>query len=163
MIDRRTLLGGMAAVSTLMGLSGCSMGSSQANKGADAVPVSWVRYRIGTPVAIDPLNDADEPGPKVVSQLFDTLLRYDFGTQELTPRVALSYQVSEDARTITFTLVSGATFHNGDPVTSASFKRAWERLVCPLPAAGEEGAGAPSAEEDMALNSPSALLLCSSA
>lgn len=159
MIDRRTLLGGMVAAGTLMGLGGCSFGSAQTNKGADAVPVSWVRYRIGTPAAIDPLYVADEAGRIVVSQLFDTLLRYDFDTQELAPRVASSYQVSEDARTITFTLVSGATFHNGDPVTSASFKRAWERLVRPLPVAGEEGAEASDAAEDTASYSPSAHLL----
>lgn len=159
MIDRRTLLSGMAAAGALAGLGGCSFGSTQTSKGADAVPVSWVRYRIGTPAAIDPLYVADEAGRIVVSQLFDTLLRYDFDTNELTPLAASAYQVSEDARTITFTLVSGATFHNGEAVTSASFKRAWERLVRPLPVAGEESAAASSAAEDAASYSPSAHLL----
>lgn len=156
MIDRRTLLGGMATAGALAGLGGCGMDSSHANKGADAVPVSWVRYRIGQPTAIDPLYIDDEAGRIVAGQLFDTLLRYDFDTQELAPLAASSYQVSEDARTITFTLVPGATFHNGEAVTSASFKRAWERLVSPLPMTGKDTL---SDADDAAYYSPSAYLL----
>lgn len=132
MIDRRTLLRGMAATGALAGLTGCMGQPSSSHKGADAVPVSWVRYRIGSFVSIDPLHVADEAGRVAVSQLFDPLLRFDYATKTLAPCAAVSYVVAPDARSVTFKLTADATFHNGEAVTSAAFKRAWERLVRPL-------------------------------
>ena len=73
----------------------------------------------------------------MVWQLFDSLTSYDFATGELSCLAAERYEVSDDARTFTFHLRQ-ATFHNGDAVTSADFKRAWERIVDPARAASEE-------------------------
>lgn len=161
MIDRRTFLSGFAAAGTLAGLSGCMTQPTEAHKGANAVPVSWVRYRIGKAGAIDPMLIDNEAGRVVVSQLFDPLLRFDFASGELTPRVATSYQVAEDARSVTFSLAEGVTFHNGDPVTSVSFKRAWERLVRPQPGAEVEGSSDDAVGEDgaYALHNPLTHLL----
>lgn len=161
MIDRRAFLSGLAAAGALAGLSGCSMRPSATHKGTDAVPVSWVRYRIGRPAAIDPALIADEAGCVVALQLFDPLLRFDYESVALKPCAATIYRVADDARSVTFTLAEGATFSNGEAVTSASFKRAWERVVRPLSDEKDEGLEEDAADLDGAYapHSPSAPLL----
>lgn len=137
MIDRRTLMGGAVAAVAGIGLTGCSRGDRRASKGADAVPVSWVKYRIGFPASIDPLHVADRHGLQVLKLLFCPLMRLQGG--EVVPAAARGVDVSDDARTFTFHLVDGATFHDGEAVTASSFKRAWERLVRAFPQDGEGG------------------------
>ncbi len=51
------------------------------------------------------------------------------------PCAARGFEVSEDALSISFRLLDGAVFHNGEAVTASSFKRAWERIVRPIDAA----------------------------
>lgn len=136
MIDRRTLMGGAMAAMAGFGLAGCSRGGGMAAKGADAVPVSWVKYRIGLPASIDPLHVVDRHGVQVLKLLFCPLMRLQ--GDEAVPAAARGVDVSDDARTFTFHLIDGATFHDGEAVTASSFKRAWERLVRALPQDGEE-------------------------
>ena len=129
MIDRRTLLKGLAAAATLPTLAGCS-GRNDAAGANDEDLSDTILYRLKTPQSIDPF-DADAAGLAVVSQLFDPLMRYDFTTNELACCVAESVEVNEDATAFTFRLRSGLAFSNGDTVDAASFKRAWERLIDP--------------------------------
>ena len=51
------------------------------------------------------------------TQIFASLLRYDEGF-EPQPYLAESWETSEDGLTVTVTLVEGATFHDGEPITS---------------------------------------------
>lgn len=86
---------------------------------------------IGNPSSIDPFDCKENYGTQVCTSLFDGLLDYDSEAEELVPRAASSWESSADAKTFTFHLVEGATFSNGEPVTSASFKRGWERVINP--------------------------------
>lgn len=54
----------------------------------------------------------------VQSALYDSLLQIDPANGSLKPALAETYQVSNDAATITFRLRSGIRFHNGDPLTA---------------------------------------------
>ncbi|MBM3129447.1 MAG: hypothetical protein FJ009_12575 [Chloroflexi bacterium] len=54
----------------------------------------------------------------VQSALYDSLLRIDPADGSLKPALAETYQVADDARTITFRLRSGVRFHNGDALTA---------------------------------------------
>lgn len=127
---RRALLSA-AAATPVLGLAGCWGDTHVESQPADSDPVAdQLRYYIGIPAAIDPYGVSEEFGLQVAFQLFDPLMRYDFAASQLKGLAASSFEVSDDARTFTFTL-SSATFHNGDPVTSTDFKRAWERLVNP--------------------------------
>jgi peptide/nickel transport system substrate-binding protein len=57
--------------------------------------------------------------PNIVqSALFDSLLQIDPTNGALKPALAESYQVSEDARTITFRLRADVRFHNGNLLTA---------------------------------------------
>ena len=51
------------------------------------------------------------------TQLFASLLRYDDGW-EPQPYLAKSWEVSDDGLSVTVNLVEGATFHDGEPITS---------------------------------------------
>lgn len=51
------------------------------------------------------------------TQIFASLLRYDEGWNPL-PYLAKSWEVSDDGMTVTFQLVEGARFSDGQPVTS---------------------------------------------
>ncbi|MCI0476653.1 MAG: ABC transporter substrate-binding protein, partial [Anaerolineales bacterium] len=54
----------------------------------------------------------------VQSALYDSLLQIDPMNGSLKPALAETYQVSDDAKTITFRLRSGIRFHNGDALTA---------------------------------------------
>lgn len=122
-VGRRTFLKGSAAAGALLALSGCKS-SNQAN-------AKTVSMYLNNPVSIDPYNVQEDQGTQVCYQLFDPLTAYDFETGELVPKAASSWESNADGTQFTFHLQDGATFHNGEPVTSQSFKRAWERLVDP--------------------------------
>ena len=136
MIDRRTLLRGLAAAAALPVLSGCSVRNDAGGAAADTVRSDTLLYCLKTPRSIDPF-DADAAGLAVVSQLFDPLMRYDFAAGELVPLVAESVAVNDTATLFTFKLREGLSFSNGDTVDATSFKRAWERLVDPDGAAAQ--------------------------
>jgi oligopeptide transport system substrate-binding protein len=85
------------------------------------------RYAIGEPSAIVPPAVIDPSGLAVVDALFDSLTAYDH-TLQVVPAAAESWESAQPDRW-TFTLRTGATFHDGSPVTAADFKYAWELAV----------------------------------
>jgi peptide/nickel transport system substrate-binding protein/oligopeptide transport system substrate-binding protein len=90
-----------------------------------------LRVRVGELDSIDPMNVFLSDEFLVVNSLFDSLTSYDAATQQLLPAAAERWDVSADSSVWTFHLTEGATFQNGDPVTAADFKYAWERLLDP--------------------------------
>jgi peptide/nickel transport system substrate-binding protein len=58
--------------------------------------------------------------------VFDPLVGYD-ADLNLVPRLAKSWEVNADATEFTFTLQSGASYHDGTPVTAASVIKSLER------------------------------------
>lgn len=87
-------------------------------------------FRLGVtePTAIDPFNAQESEGTLVTHALFTGLAKTDFGGK-VTPAVAEKWETNEDCTEWTFTLKKGTKFHNGEEVTSASFKRGWERAA----------------------------------
>lgn len=140
LVSRRGLLRGSLALAALASLSGCtgtaSGGGSSTPPAAGSAASEPATLSLGIlePVCIDPFNAVDEAGAQVAYQLFDPLTRYDFEAGELVYLAAESCAASEDRRTFTFVLRE-ATFHDGTPVRSADFKRAWERIASPISAA----------------------------
>ena len=131
-IGRRSFIGGTLAAGSAaafagLGLAGCSGGEG----GGGASGGTVMRHYTNEPVAIDPYNAQETQGVAIVSALFDPLTVYNYETEELEGAAAESWEPNEDATVFTFHLREGATFHNGDPVDAASFKRAWERMASP--------------------------------
>lgn len=99
--------------------------------GADAKSGGILNYYLNEPSFIDPFCLEESEGTAVSSNLFDSLLDYDFKAEKLIAAAAESWEVNDDATVFTFKLVAGAKFHNGDPVTAKDFKYGWERIVSP--------------------------------
>ncbi|OUP08026.1 ABC transporter substrate-binding protein [Collinsella sp. An2] len=134
-VGRRAFVGGTLAASSLAFLAACSNNNASnagSSTGGDSAPAAGntLNYYINNPVCIDPYNAQEDQGIQVVFQLFDTLTEYDFEKGEIVGLAAESFESNDDATQFTFHLKE-ATFHNGEAVTSQSFKRAWERIVNP--------------------------------
>ena len=112
-MGRRAFVGGTLAASSMAFLAACG------KKGGDASGSesgSTLNFYINNPVCIDPYNVQEDQGTQVEYQLFDALTSYD------------AEKANDDATEFTFK-IKKAKFHNGDDVTSKSFKLGWERLV----------------------------------
>ncbi len=65
------------------------------------------------PVSLDGALVSDGESIRVITQLFETLVGLKAGTTEVEPRLAESYEVSDDATTFTFQIREGIKFHDG--------------------------------------------------
>ncbi len=73
---------------------------------------------VGSPQYLNPLLADNNPVDREIASLvFDGLTRYEKG--ELVPALAESWQISEDGRTIVFTLRDDVFWHDGQPFTAA--------------------------------------------
>ena len=71
-----------------------------------------------------------DPGSVLVArQLFESLTKWDPIAEKVLPAAAESWDITNGGRTFTFHLVQGATFHNGDVVTSRDFAFAFDRIA----------------------------------
>jgi oligopeptide transport system substrate-binding protein len=86
------------------------------------------KLAIGEPTAIDPYNAQESEGILVAQYLFTGLIQVD-PDGEVEPGVADKWESNEECTEWTFDLKKGTKFHNGEEVTSASFKQAWERVA----------------------------------
>ena len=151
-LSRRAFLAGAFATGAALALTGCGekeettateeasteetaeepVEEAQTEAAADE-PVSGgtLKWYVNSPKYIEPYNVQEDQGMQVCNCLFDALTVYDYDTNQLVGCAATSWEANDDATQFTFHLREGATFHNGDPVTSADFEYAWNRLVDP--------------------------------
>ena len=71
-----------------------------------------------------------DPGAVLVArQLYESLTRWDPVKEKVRPAAAASWDVSKGGRRFTFHLRDDAEFHDGSPVTSHSFRDAFDRIA----------------------------------
>lgn len=112
---------------------------------AVAVGVGWAaavraqESRVGGAVTIALTEEPDtldpqKTGAAVAAEIFrlvgEPLLAHDFNNG-VVPALAQSWTVSRDGLVWTFTLKSGATFHDGAPVTAQAVAASIERALAP--------------------------------
>lgn len=74
---------------------------------------------VGVPQHLNPLlSDSFPVDREIVNLLFDGLVQYDHAGRFI-PALAESWTVSEDGRSLQFTLHSGLSWHDGVPITTA--------------------------------------------
>lgn len=79
-------------------------------------------------VTLDPLQGTDAASSRLQQLIFNSLLRKN-EKFEYVGDLASDYQISEDGKTVTFTLHDGVTFHDGRPLTSADAKYTLDTLL----------------------------------
>lgn len=83
------------------------------------------------PRSLDPLLViTDGATGHVVSNIFNTLVRYDANMQ-VVPDLATSWRVHDDGRAIDFNLRTGVKFHDGTDFDAAAVKFAFDRILDP--------------------------------
>ena len=132
MMGRRAFVGGTLATSALATLAACGKKSApDAGSASGTEEGGTIYFYINNPACIDPYDTQESEGTQVEFELFDALTLYDFEKKELVGLAAESWEPNDDATQFTFHLKSGAKFHNGETVTSASFKYGFERICNP--------------------------------
>lgn len=81
-------------------------------------------------VGLDPINITDGESIRVTHAIFETLFEYDKDLQ-LQPKLAESYETSEDGLTWTLTLKSGVKFHDGTDFNADAVVFNFERWMDP--------------------------------
>ncbi len=95
---------------------------------------------------LDPHYFKSIPSYYLMSNVYDNIFAHPYSEQEegglrpdvdengdwvLAPWLVETWEVSEDGKTMTFTLKDGLTFLDGTPLTSADVKATWDRGVSP--------------------------------
>lgn len=133
-LSRRQFLrigGAGVAGAALLGVAGCGTFDGGGGGGGG---VKVLDRNIGA--EIDDLDSAvatDEVSFEIILNTREGLHRLD-GEEKPQLAMAEKVAVSEDELTFTFTLREGATWSNGDPVTSGHFKFAWLKAMDPTTA-----------------------------
>ncbi len=83
------------------------------------------------PASLDPAKTADIYAYTVINQIFDNLVQFDAHLNVL-PAMAGFWEASRDGLTWTFSLRSGARFHNGREVTADDWVYSLTRLLDPV-------------------------------
>lgn len=82
-----------------------------------------------TVTSVDPARVYDYYSSTILFNVGETLVSFEPGQTEVTPRLAETVDVSEDGLTYTFTLREGVVFHDGSTFDSEDVKFSLERAV----------------------------------
>jgi len=85
--------------------------------------------------SLDPAATSGVPEARILSALYEGLVRPDPATGEPLPGMAVSWSVSDDGLSWTFAVRSDSRWTNGDPVTARDFEYSFRRFVDPRTAA----------------------------
>jgi peptide/nickel transport system substrate-binding protein len=81
----------------------------------------------GEPVCLDPPVVTDGISQRVISQIYEGLVKYKGATTEIAPSLAERWEVSRDGRAWTFHLRKNLKFHDGTPLTASVVAWNFER------------------------------------
>jgi len=107
-----------------LGLAGCGGSNSSNNK-------VLVFAQGSDPRGLDPAYVDDGESYKIMTQIFEGLVRYKPGSTEIQPLLATEWSVSPDALEWTFKLRKDVKFHDGTPFNAAAVKFSFERQLPP--------------------------------
>ncbi len=93
-------------------------------------PTGTFRVAIHPIVQVDPAFISSDAEVAVASHVYDYLVDVDADNQ-VVPRLARSWEESEDGLSYTFQLHDGVTFHDGTPLTAADVVWTFDRLRDP--------------------------------
>jgi oligopeptide transport system substrate-binding protein len=135
-------------------------GTTAAEEGQPAaeqvITINWG----AEPPSLDPGLATDTTSANILLNIMDPLVKLDEDLNAVE-NAAESWEISEDGKTVTFTLRDDLAWTNGDPVTAEDYDWSWKRTISPELAAdyayqffgiagAEEYNGCDAAEDDCA-------------
>src|SRR5947207_15794174 len=69
---------------------------------------------------LDPASATDGESALVLANVFDTLVRFKYGSADLEPALATSWERAGDGKSLTLHLRGGVQFHDGTPFDAES-------------------------------------------
>ncbi|PZD96432.1 peptide ABC transporter substrate-binding protein [Paenibacillus sambharensis] len=103
------------------------------NKSGEAALAAEQIFRMNLhaePPTLDPGMTQDNTSGTVLNAVMEGLTTVD-KDGNVQPGMAEKWEVSEDNLTYTFTILDGATWSTGEPVTAHDFEFAWKRVLDP--------------------------------
>ena len=135
--SRRTMMKGTAGVTAAM-IAGMTFPRAMAAQTPVAAPAGEIPPKelngtailtlSGEPQSFNPDFQGDDNLWPVACNIYNSLFSLDNGFNVI-PELATGYEVAEDGLSITITLNPLATWHDGEPVTSADVKYTVEQIV----------------------------------
>jgi len=96
--------------------------------GAAATPGPTFVYARGKDSpGLDPAEVTDGESSLVLVNVYDTLVRFKYGSADVEPALATSWTSTPDRLSMTFTLRDGVSFHDGTPMDAAAVVANFER------------------------------------
>jgi peptide/nickel transport system substrate-binding protein len=133
---KRHRAGLIAAVTVLVSsLAACGGGSSypasSAGTASGQATSDIFTYDTNAAVMADGWDPATEYSDGIIamSEMYETLTHYDPATQTIEPELATSWTSADNAKTWTFHLRHGVSFHTGRPMTAQAAKAAILRTI----------------------------------
>lgn len=108
--------------------------SSQGKRGG-----TFVLGLVAEPTSLDPAQLTDINSMRILSSIYDTLVRFDPAGFDLKPALATKWTVSSDGLTYTFTLRQGIKFHDGTDFNADAVKFNFDRMLDPKNAYADTG------------------------
>ncbi|KGK85085.1 ABC transporter substrate-binding protein [Desulfosporosinus sp. HMP52] len=122
----------LSATLILVSLTGCG-GSKASSEGSTAPKASdTLIYAQGAePRGLDPALVDDGESAKVMSNIYEGLLKYNQDSTKVEPSLAKSWEISPDGLTYTFHLQEGVKFHDGTDFNAEAVKFNIDRQLPP--------------------------------
>ena len=116
-LSRRRFLSLTAASAGAVGIAAIGTQSEAEASASSALRVGWT----SPPDVMNPFTFTSTASNEILWLIYDTLMTYDLDLKPV-PSLAASENVSADGKVFTYHLRSGATWHDGRPVTAADVK-----------------------------------------
>ena len=111
--------------------AGGGTGTAQADESGSLAADQTITVNWGTePPSLDPGLASDTTSGDIINNIMDPLVKLDEDLKPV-PNLAEKWEISQDGKTVTFTIRDGAKWTNGDPVTAQDFVYSWKRTVSP--------------------------------
>src|ERR1700760_1627439 len=126
---RRRLIAVAAAAVPVLALTACAGSTTPAST---QKPVNKVfTYDTTAPVMVDGWDPATEYSDGIIamSEMYETLTRYNSATNSVGPLLATSWSSADGGQTWTFHLRHGVYFHTGRPMTAQAAKASILRTI----------------------------------
>ncbi len=96
--------------------------------GGEGGPRSLTYYFTADPRSLDPAFSTDVSSGEVIATLFDNLTQFD-ASGRLVPGLATRWEADTSGAIYTFHLRPDATFHDGRPITAATVRASYRRVL----------------------------------